>query len=148
MIAQPGVRAHTRPPSHLCLARGGLAVLCVQLLFIKCESYIQLSLDVVIFILIDLDIILALLGASLDSPLVPKALANNIDIIEYFLFVRIDKNLYITVQSKLVSSSDLYCLIKFKLAILNYFTEIQINTIILLKLNVSQNMNYGLPATT
>lgn len=99
----------------------------------------------VIFILIDLDITLALLGASLDNPLVPRALANNIDIIEYFLFVRIDKNLYITVQSKLVSSSDLYCSIKFKL---HYFTEIQINTIILLKLNVSQNVNYGLPATT
>lgn len=104
----------------------------------------------VIFILINLDITLALLGASLDNPLVPKALANNRDIIEHFLFVRIDKNLYVTVQSKLfqVSSSDLYCSIKLKLAILHYFTEIQINTIILLKLNVTQNMNYGLPATT
>lgn len=95
---------------------------------------------VIIFILIDLDITLAHLGASLDNPLVSKALANNIDIIEYFLFVRIDENLYITVQSKLlqVSSSDLYCSIKFIFMILHYFTAIQINTIILLKLNVSQ----------
>lgn len=63
---------------------------------------------VTIFILIDLDITSILLGAPLDNPLVQKALASCIDIVEYFILERKGKNLYLTVQSKplQVSSSD------------------------------------------
>lgn len=54
---------------------------------------------VTVFILIDLYLTSALLGAALDNPLTPKALASNTGIIEYFILERKD-HLYLTVQNK------------------------------------------------